>query len=82
MMIYAVPGENFADHRPDRLSESPQALWPADGRQERLWGTGILLPQDFCSKTMETITEQPIKKLEFFRCPQSLSWRPPADQKA
>ena len=39
---------------------------------ERLWGHRILLPQDFCGKTMETVTEQPIKKIEFFRCPQSL----------
>ena len=23
-------------------NQSPQALWPVDGRQERLWGTGIL----------------------------------------
>ena len=38
----------------------------------RLWGHRILLPQDFCGKTMETVTEQPIKKIEFFRCPQSL----------
>ena len=38
----------------------------------RLWGHQILLPQDFCGKTMETVTEQPIKKIEFFRCPQSL----------
>ena len=32
----------------------------------RLWGHRILLPQDFCGKTMETVTEQPIKKIEFF----------------
>ena len=38
----------------------------------RLWGRRILLPQDFCGKTMETVTEQPIKKIEFYRCPQSL----------
>ena len=25
-------------------TQSPQALWPAVGCQERLWGTGILLP--------------------------------------
>ena len=28
-------------------NQGPQALYPAVGRQERLWGTGILLPQDF-----------------------------------
>ena len=28
-----------------------KALWPAAGRQERLGGTGILLPQDFCGET-------------------------------
>ena len=63
-------------------TQSPQALWPAVSLQERLWGHRILLPQDFCGKTMETVTEQPIKKIEIFQCPQSLSWRPPADQKA
>ena len=47
-------------------TQSPQALWPAVGRQERLWGTGILLPQDFCSETMQTATRQPIKKFKFF----------------
>ena len=35
------------------LTQSPQALWSGVGRQERLWGTGILLPQDFCGKAME-----------------------------
>ena len=53
-------------------TQSPQALWPAVSRQERLWGHPILLPQDFCGKTTETVTEQPIKKFEFFRCPPSL----------
>ena len=38
-------------------TQSPQALWPAVGRQERLWGTGILLPQDLCGKIMEAVTE-------------------------
>ena len=38
-------------------TQSPQALWPAAGRQERLSGTGILLLQDFYSKTMEAVTE-------------------------
>ena len=60
-------------------TQSPQALWPAVSRQERLWGHRILLPQDFCGKTMETVTEQPIKTFEFFRCPQGLSGRPPAE---
>ena len=32
--------------------QSPQALWPAVGHQENLWGTGILLPQDSCGKTL------------------------------
>ena len=36
---------------------SPQAFWSAGGRQERLWGTGILLPQDFCDKTMQAVTQ-------------------------
>ena len=44
----------------------------------RLWGHRILLPQDFCGKTMETVSEQPIKKIEFFRCPQSRTQSPQA----
>ena len=51
-------------------TQSPQALWPAVGRQEKFWGTGILLPQDFCGKTMETVTElkqsSQSKNLKFF----------------
>ena len=47
----------------------------------RLWGHQILLPQDFCGKTMETVTEQPIKKIEFFRCPQSLPGVAPLNKK-
>ena len=45
---------------PQSHTQSPQALWPAVGCQERLWGTGILLLQDFCGKTMQAITGQPI----------------------
>ena len=63
-------------------TQSPLAFWSADGRQQRLWGTGILLPQDFCGKTMEVVAGQPIKNFFFFRIPQSLYWRPSADQKA
>ena len=47
-------------------------LFGQRGKPGRLWGHQILLPQDFCGKTIETVTEQPIKKIEFFRCPQSL----------
>ena len=56
-------------------TQSPQALWPAVVRQERLWGTGILLPQDFCGKTMEAIMElkwsSQSKNLIFFNSPES-----------
>ena len=62
-------------------TQTPQALWPVVSHLERLWEHQILLPQDFCSKTIETITEQPIKKFEFFLCPQSLSWCPTTDQR-
>ena len=51
------------------------------GTPGRLWGHRILLPQDFCGKTMETVTEQPIKKIEFFRCPQSLPGVAPLTKK-
>ena len=47
----------------------------------RLWGHRILSPQDFCGKTMETVAEQPIKKIEFFRCPQSLPGVAPLTKK-
>ena len=47
----------------------------------RLWGHQILSPQDFCGKTMETVTGQPIKKIEFFRCPQSLPGVAPLTKK-
>ena len=47
----------------------------------RLWGHRILLPQDFCGKTMETVTEQPIKKIEFFRCPHGLPGVAPLTKK-
>ena len=42
---------------PQSRTKSPLALWPAVGPQERLWGTGILLPHDFCGKTMEAVME-------------------------
>ena len=29
---------------------------------------------------METLTEQPIKKINLFLSPHSFSWRPPADK--
>ena len=41
-------------------TQSPRALWLALDRQERLWGTGILLPHDFRGKTMQAVTWQPI----------------------
>ena len=47
----------------------------------RLWGHRILLPQDFCGKTMESVSEQPIKKIEFFRCLQSLPGVAPLTKK-
>ena len=54
-------------------TQSPQALWTAVSLQERLWEHRILLLQDFCGKTMETITEQPIKKMGIFSMsPESL----------
>ena len=52
------------------------------GYQDIFWNCTILLPQDFCGKTMQSVTGQPTKKFKFFRILQSLSWRPPADQKA
>ena len=37
-------------------TQSPQALWPVVSRLESLWGTGILLAQDFCSKATQVVT--------------------------
>ena len=45
-------------------TQSPQAFWSAGGCLERLWGIGILFPQDFCSKTVNAVTGQPIKKIK------------------
>ena len=44
---------------------SPQSIWPAAGCQERNWGTSgqlEIFPQNFCGKTMQAITGQPIIK--------------------
>ena len=46
------------EERPPRSqsrTQSPQPLWPAVGRQERCWGSRILLPQDFSGKTMQAV---------------------------
>ena len=48
--------------RDQSRTQSAQALLSAVGRQERLWGIGILLQQDFCSKRMQAVTGQPIQK--------------------
>ena len=48
-------------------TQSPQALWPAVSRQERLWGTGILLLQNFRGKTMQVVTGQPINNASRYR---------------
>ena len=61
-------------------TQSLQAFWSAGQRREDS-GHQILLPQDFCGKTIETVTEQPIKKIEFFRCPQSLPGVAPLTKK-
>ena len=50
----------------------PQAFRSTGGRQERLWGTGILLPQDFCSKTKPSRDSQS-KNFNKITVPQSLS---------
>ena len=47
-------------------TQSSQAFWSADKHWERLWGTGILLPQEFCVKRIQAVMGQPIKKLYFF----------------
>lgn len=43
--------------------QTPQAFLSAGGHQEKLLGTGILLPQEFCGKTMQAIMGQPINKI-------------------
>ena len=48
------------------LTKKPQD----SGYEIGLWGTGILLPQDFCDKTVEVVAGQPIKKFNFFEFPR------------
>ena len=58
--------EVFSSDLVQPRTQTSQALWQEVGRLERLWGTGILLPQYICGKTMQTVTRQPIKKYNFF----------------
>ena len=63
-----MPMKQTKDFRQSKSrTQSPQAFWSAGGRQERLWGTGILFPQDFCGKTMQAVRQlfmgKPIKKI-------------------
>ena len=56
-------------------TQSPHALWPAVCRRGRFWGTGILLPQDFCGKikTMQSRYGDSQSKKNFFsNSPESL----------
>ena len=46
--------------------QSNLALCLAVGRQGRLKGTGILLPQDFCGKTMQAVYEAADQNIYFF----------------
>ena len=58
---------------PQTCTQSPLAFWSAGGRQERVRDSGELefqLPQDFCGKTMQAVTGQPIKKNFFFEFPR------------
>ena len=63
---------------------NPTIAWAAtlDPGHHSFSKWAILLPQDFCRKTMQAVTDQPIKFNQFLRILQSLSWRPLADQKA
>ena len=60
------------------MSYPESALWPAVGRQERLWGTGMLLLKDFRNNAsdMQAVTEHPIQKfiINKIPVPQSLYW--------
>ena len=57
-------------------------LFGQRGNAGKTLGTSnFIIPQDFCGKTMETVTEQPIKKIEFFRYPQSLPGVAPLNKK-
>ena len=78
--IFAIIVSNAYDSRAISYPESSGFL-VSGATPGRLWGHRILLPQDFCGKTMETVTEQPIKKIEFFRCPQSLPGVAPLTKK-
>ena len=60
-------------------TQSPQPPWPAVGHQERLWGSGIVLPQDFCGKTITLSQGSQSKNLNKIAVPQSLSCQLTAD---
>ena len=47
-------------------TQNPQAFWSAGGRQESFWGTGIVLPQDFCVKQCKPFRGKQSKNLKFF----------------
>ena len=68
-------------HRLPNLVPRDFRLFGQWGNAGKTLGHRILLPQDFCGKTMETVTEQPINKIEFFRCPKSLPGVAPLTKK-
>ena len=55
-----------ANHALSNWAQSNLALCLAVGRQERHRGTGILLPQDFCGKTMQAVYEAANQNIYFF----------------
>ena len=92
VLVMTTPRSFFSETRVEVMlsrvqshTQTPQALWSAGGRQERVRGTGVLLSQDFCAKTMLAVT-QPLwdsqsKNFSKISVIQSLSWRSSADQK-
>jgi len=62
-------------------TQSPQASWSVGGRQERLWGNGIVTAGILRLTILSFVTVNSQSKHQFFfPLPQSLSWRSPTDQ--
>ena len=54
------------------VNQSPQVILQAVGQQGRDWRAGILLPQDFCGKTVQAVLCSQSKYLIFSNSPESL----------
>ena len=63
---YKELGLFFIEKLHQSYTQSPLSFWSAVGRQERLWGTGILLPQDSVVKQCKPLCGSQSKNLNVF----------------